>query len=297
MTAAQPGTHSVGQRFPKYSEEWYWELLVDQKPFRSVFEQPDSTQPLILKRTINLSQTPREQCELEGRVREGLERGGPGQEVVLHGLKSCPELNGRHGRLLPPSGTGAPAHRAAPGRVAVRLADGGREVAVRPENLRSPHSATAAEGGAAAPAAAGAPAGAPPPQQPQQQEPASPCTAEVARLLELEFSKWHTAPCLKPSDLRHAGMPPAHARCCACARGGEAVGRYVALKRTAPLRAAPLPAAALRLLCLDCYVASAVAEGLPLTEKAMEEYVDGTMMGAMEACMQLMGNARVQWGG
>lgn len=101
----------MGERWPKFSEEWYWEALVDAKPFRSVYEeQTNSRQPLIskLQSSKNLSQTPREQCELEGRVREGRERDGPGQEVVLHGLKSCPELNGRRGRVLPLSGPGAP---------------------------------------------------------------------------------------------------------------------------------------------------------------------------------------------
>lgn len=57
----------------------------------------------------------------------------------MHGLKSCPELNGCRGRVLPSSGQGAPQARMAAGRVAVRLAEGSREVAVRPDNLRSPH--------------------------------------------------------------------------------------------------------------------------------------------------------------
>lgn len=78
-TAAQSGTYSVGHLWPKFSEEWYWERLVDKKPFRSVYEEESGRQPLISKRSRNLSQTPREQCELEGLVREGLEREGPGQ--------------------------------------------------------------------------------------------------------------------------------------------------------------------------------------------------------------------------
>ena len=77
-TAAPRGTYSVGQRWPQFSEEW--EQLVAEKPFRSVYEeQPHSRQPLFSKRPQNLSQTPREQCELERHVLEGLERDGPGQ--------------------------------------------------------------------------------------------------------------------------------------------------------------------------------------------------------------------------
>lgn len=71
-----PERHVLGgAALAQFSEEWYWEQLVDNKPFRSVYEE----QPLISKRSKNLSQTPREKCELEGRVREGLERDGPGQ--------------------------------------------------------------------------------------------------------------------------------------------------------------------------------------------------------------------------
>ena len=119
----------------------------------------------------------------------------------------------------------------------------------------------------------------------------------MARLLEVEFSKWTSAPCLRPRDLQQAGMEPRYQRCCDCGRGNEQVERYVALKRTAPLQATPLPASALRLLCLDCYTDLTASTSLPLTEEAVEEWVDVTMMGAMETCMQLMAMAKVQWGG
>lgn len=75
-------TYEPGRRWPQYSEEWYWEVLVVAKPFRSVYEEgpgPGSTQPLISRRPTNLSQTPREQCELEGLVAHGRDRQGPGQ--------------------------------------------------------------------------------------------------------------------------------------------------------------------------------------------------------------------------
>lgn len=119
----------------------------------------------------------------------------------------------------------------------------------------------------------------------------------MLRLLEGEFALWHTAPCLRPADLRSAGMQPRHQRCCACSAGADAVERFVALKRTAPLQVAPLPDAALRLLCLDCFAEAALATGTPLTAAGVEKFVEGTMMGGVEACFQLTGGARMQWGG
>lgn len=88
VAAAMRGVYSVGQRWTKWSEEWYWKRLVDKKKmFVSIYEdEPRSQRPLISKRSRNLSQTPREQCELEGHVREGLERPGPGQVRNLLGL-------------------------------------------------------------------------------------------------------------------------------------------------------------------------------------------------------------------
>ncbi len=53
---------------------------MDKQPFRSVYEEEaGAAQPLIWARPRNLSQTPREQCELLGLVQEGMERSGPGQ--------------------------------------------------------------------------------------------------------------------------------------------------------------------------------------------------------------------------
>lgn len=64
--------------FPEFSEEWYWQQLVASKHFCSVYaDTPGAQQPLITGN--NLSQTPREQCELEGIVTEGLQWAGPGQ--------------------------------------------------------------------------------------------------------------------------------------------------------------------------------------------------------------------------
>lgn len=88
-----------------------------------------------------------------------------------------------------------------------------------------------------------------------------------------------------------------HIRCCQCGAAGEQVLRYVAMKRTAPLGAAPLPGSALRLQCVGCYAQAELAAGVPLTEDGVQQWADRSMMGAMEACMQLSGHAKVQWGG
>ena len=58
---------------------------------RSVYAADGGPQPLIDTVEKNLSQTPREQCEREGLVRDASSRvqegGAPGQEVVLTGLR------------------------------------------------------------------------------------------------------------------------------------------------------------------------------------------------------------------
>lgn len=77
---ARAGTYVPGKRWKKYSEEWYWDMLLNKVPFRSIYaDEPGSRQPLIYTRSKNLSQTPREQCELLSIVSEGLELEGPGQ--------------------------------------------------------------------------------------------------------------------------------------------------------------------------------------------------------------------------
>lgn len=50
--------------FPKGSDEFWWSLLVSWKPFRSVFAEDGGDQPLISRRDVNPSQTPRVECEL-----------------------------------------------------------------------------------------------------------------------------------------------------------------------------------------------------------------------------------------
>lgn len=116
-------------------------------------------------------------------------------------------------------------------------------------------------------------------------------------LLEAELRLWQTGACIKPANLRRAGMQERHIRCCGCGRSGQAVEQYVALQRTAPLRATPLPDAALRLMCMDCYAESDVAAGVAPTADAVEDYCEDSMMGALEACAQLLGLPRAHWSG
>lgn len=115
--------------WPTCTEEYYWHLLVSTKPFRTIYAETPGSAPasLIDARPRNLSQHPREQCELEGLSTKPSELRceGPGQEVMLLGLVSKPELNGMRGRVLPRAGRGAPAAGApSADRVAVRLATG-----------------------------------------------------------------------------------------------------------------------------------------------------------------------------
>ncbi len=71
--------YQQGQAWQKYSEEWYWDQLLGQVPFRSIYaEEVNSRQPLIGRCDKNLSQTPREECELRGVITNPVDLSQPG---------------------------------------------------------------------------------------------------------------------------------------------------------------------------------------------------------------------------
>lgn len=120
------------------------------------------------------------------------------QEVELHGLQARSDLNGKRGRVRPAVGRGAPSAQPAAGRVAVRLAGTGQEVAVRRENTRSPHAtgtAAAVATAASSDAARSAAAAAAPQKQSQRRQ----------LILELWSSFWS---CLRLSS-SSGSRPPA----------------------------------------------------------------------------------------
>ncbi|KAG2422639.1 hypothetical protein HXX76_015877 [Chlamydomonas incerta] len=249
---------------------------------------PQSGGCLIDPPEINLSQTPREQCELEARVADGLHLPAPGQE-----------------------GRGAPAAAPSAGRVAVRLR-GGREVAVRPENVRSPHAAAAPVGG---PATAGN-GRAPPPASAaagagftassssgssgnggsgtRQQKQRPPPNAELAELIRADLRRGATPPLLTRETVLRCGLPPHQVRCVRC--GTTDAAEFMALRRTAPLSPQPCPEA-VRLECLDCSAREAERQGVAPTARDVEDWVDERVMGSVAACSVLMGHPQAQWGG
>ena len=126
---------------------------------------------------------------------------------MLHGLQSCSQLNGRRGRVLPPSGPGAPSSSLPAGRVAVRLATDGKEVAVRPGNLRSPHAAATATAGGE--------------RQQQRQQQRQRRQHGQARHSHEACSSGSGSGSSSSSRARH---PRARPRCCACWRPSSASG-------------------------------------------------------------------------
>ena len=235
----------------------------------------------------------------------GLEVEGPGQEVMLQGLRSKPGLNGQKGRVLPLSGPGAPPAAPAVGRVAVRLARDSQVVSCKKENLISPYAVSAGSRAPATSAAAGgsgagrsgssgratattATAGAA-----QQQQLPRP-TGRLADLITADVERGEMPPRLTRSSLREAGLSEALIKCCACGDGGQE--KYMALARTAPASNQPLPKSALRLECIDCLIRAAQAAGVAANAEAVGEFVDGRTMGAFEACSLMMGFPTAQWG-
>lgn len=111
-------------QWPVHSEEFYWEMLIDHRcSYTSVYEEEGKPGPLITNSTINLSQTPREQCEINCLITDEsmLALDGPGQSVIIHGLVKEPGMNGFTGRVLPVSGRGAPPTPPEFPRIAVAL--------------------------------------------------------------------------------------------------------------------------------------------------------------------------------
>ena len=264
-------------------QEWYWCQLVEAKPFRSAYAP--GPQPLIaghpptrpaapLKpapaaplappprrgsrpRTrptprpraasgTNLSQTAREQCELEGLVADAasLAAPGPGQEVLLRGLvarKGAPrgarcaasmraracqrnrcarraaraaDLNGARARVLPTTGRGAPqGGLTPPGRVALRLGGSRGEIAVKPENFAPAHGAAHTPGGTAGGGtAAGAEAGGGAAGGGAAAGAAAPQGA-LGALIHADIRRGRVPPLIKSSELLKAGLPGALLAC------------------------------------------------------------------------------------
>lgn len=279
------GGSGGGQQAPDWSpnsEEFYWDWLVERKPeFSSVYaDEGGGAAALIDGAARNLSQTPREQCELEGLMPETRpDFDGPGRAVLLVGLKSQPQLNGRRGRVLPLSGRGAPAGLPSMGRFAVRLEDG-HELAVLPYNLVSCHKMGDLSAAVAAP-----PTGPPPP----------PATGPLAALVRADVLQGKVPPLMSRATLIKAGMPDAIMRCTSCGDAGQQ--GYVALKRTALPSATRLPPSAVRLECVDCLARAAQATDVAASAAAVTRFVDGRCSESMEAIMLLQGTAMQHWAG
>jgi len=288
---AERGAHP--SEWPAPSEQFYWAVIAHRKPFRSCYASEGGPQPAIATRDTNLSQTAREQCEVEGLVAGGLHLEGPGQAVVLHGLQAAPELNGQRARVLPLAGPGAPRAVPGEGRVPVRL-QGGREVACKPANLRPAHPAPEGAGTGAGAAMEQAEAGGAGSTAQQQQRLPRP-SGQLADLIRADVMRGAMPPALTPDALRQAGMPASLLKCCDC--GDGSADRYLAMVRTLPLSPQPLPKSALRIKCIDCVVRAAERAKVRANETAVGEWVDSIMMGSVEACSLLMGHPSQRWGG
>ena len=180
-----------------------------------------------------------------------------GSEVVLCNMQSNPQLNGLRGRVLPPLAGDSP------GRVRVETSDG-QKLALRSTALLT-------------------------------WPPDAPPTGALADLVRADVLQGEVPLRISRASLRGSGLEERLIRCSRC--GDAACSHYLALERTAPLRSAPLPREKLQLCCCDCLIRAAQAAGVPPEPKAVTRFVDACCMGAMQACSQLMGHARVGFGG
>jgi len=100
-------------------------------------------------------------------------------------------------------------------------------------------------------------------------------------------------------SLRGSGLSDDLIRCCGCGATAQTERFFVALERTASVKItlAPLPKAALRLVCVSCLASDAERSGVLLDTASVTRFVDRHCMGSFEACHQLQGFARGGAGG
>lgn len=279
-------------RWPLESEEFYWGKLVEHCPYQSVYAEDNAPQPLIDIIPINLSQTPREQCEIMGLIEDPsqLSHNGPGQHVILHGLVNQQQLNGAIGRLLPQTGRGAPTPPPRAMRVAVRLTDL-TILHVREQNITyypdpAVHVPTPAVNIPAPPTtAAPRPASA---KRTRHNPNASlpPPTGQLAELVRADVRRGAIPMLLCRDNLIQAGRSDSAIMCVTCRDASQ--DGYVALHRTARYSSTPIPDE-VRLSCVDCTIRAAQAAHVPLNADLVGKFVDVHCMEGGDACRILKG--------
>jgi hypothetical protein len=125
--------------------------------------------------------------------------------------------------------------------------------------------------------------------------PRAPPTGALADLIRADVQDGEVSLRLSRASLRGSGLAEESIRCSRC--GDATCSHYLALERTAPLRAAPLAHSELLLCCCDCLIRAAQAKGVPPEPRAVSKFTDACCMGAFQACAQLMGHERVGFGG
>lgn len=288
-----------------HSEEHYWDLLIEHCLFQTVYADDGGERPLIDTTSTNLSQTPREQCEIKGLIQDmaDLAHDSPGRSVIIQGLVSQQQLNGCTGRVLPLTGRGALAKPPTASRIPVRLSNL-KTISCRPENVTY-HDVTAPTTSAPGTPTIDTPAPAPISPRPSSSltltsaddaaEPSStsnppPLPSPTGRLANLVRSGVRLQGCLRVltrKQLLNSTLAERSIKCRTCKDGAR--DEYVAKARTVHLSPEPVSQSVVKLLCVDCLIRAALAAGVPVKKEDVAEFVLGRCMKPSYACNVLEG--------
>lgn len=260
-----------------------------------MFADDGGKQPLIDVIAVNLSQTPREQCELKGLISgsSNLCHSGPGQSIIVHGLVNQQELNGCTGRVLPLSGRGSLMKPAVGPRIAVRLTTM-KAISCQPQKIKyhaisnNPSAAASNTHSPGVPLATANPARHDAAAQPSIAALPVPTGALAKRVRSVVRSS-NCRMLIIRMALTGSDMPEAAITCTMC-KDSRQEG-YVALARTQGLSRKPQKSL-VRLQCVDCLIRAAQAEGVAADVESVESFLESHCMWPCEACNILMENPR-----
>lgn len=275
-----------------HSEEFYWDILLRRSHVHSIFADDGGERPLIDVSTANLSQTPREQCEILGLSvnASDLSQDGPGKSVIVHGLVNQQQLNGLTGRVLPLTGRGSLAKPPTAPRIAVRLINM-KTICCRPENISYHAVITHSFATQHSPArrAAALPATAPVAARGAQQA-AAVLPFLTGPLVQLVHSCVRSANCrmfMIRMSLRGCLLPESAIRCATCTDGKQE--GYVVLARKQGLSSRSLKSS-VQLQCVGCLVRTAQAARVPANARSVEHFVEEQCMWPVDAYNMLTEN-------
>lgn len=261
-------------KWPSNSEEFYWDLLLEHSMSRSPDEVDFGREALIYVMTVNLSQTPREQCEILGLStnKGNLAHHSPGQSVIVHGLINQQQLNGCSGRVLPLTGQGSLATPPTAPRVAVRLTTM-KTICCRPENIKY-HAVEAAHAAPRNTSVAAASRSAAQPSTSKSRSTGAGLVSPTGRLADLvraDVLLGDMPLLVSRASLRRGFVSESDIRCSTC--GDASQDGYMALAGNQSNSRRP-GRPAMQLECVDCLIRRAQAAGVPADVASVGRFVE-----------------------